>query len=785
MLTREKLWQQASGKDLWPLAWALAAACALTWLLPEEWTGQIGKHWILGGWILVVLASFLIRHKKLAVIPLAAVLVWGTFGNLRQRALWEAKLPSDVQVLEGSIDDLWTPQGDQLISAFEISSPPALKGNRWRISLPWPSDQERVPPPLPGTPVRLRAELRHVDPAPRFLVERPLWRARSDRSPRRIHLASALQLEILGAPKPSLLLRLQCFVRARFEALPLIDPTARDLWGALALGISPVHEETTSAFAESGTLHILIVSGLQVTLVMAAVLALLRRLLGRGGSLGAVVAGIAYAAVVGFSAPVWRGLFMGLAWAMGGASGWKLPPVLGLHLALLLWLLGHPAAGCEPGFLLAWWALLALLWGSEPLAGLMAPMLGKYALTAARFLSPWLATLPLLALFHGGIPLWGAVANVVVLPLVALLTPVCLFLTLVPVPGLVQGIGLLLAWTGASLVPFFAHITPMATAQLWPWILLILGWLGLAHRQSLMRRTRAWIAVLLAATGILLATAGIGRKAATLSLEAMDIGQGDALLLRIPDGNATLIDAGPAPWAARRIARILSRRGVTEPLHLVLTHPHGDHAGGWATLSRLRPFASVALPSMADAEDPWAAFRPARDHTRGTLHRGDEWSAGNADFSVRWPPKPFELPDANMVSAVLRVRWQDRELWLMGDALQSQERDLLELGDPGPEALHRFLKVGHHGSRSASDPGWIKALAPDAAIITAGRRNRFGHPHDETMEILQQAMVSTFITGDERGVRMEAVKGGWEIENGGGRRDFIPFQARPKPLIPQ
>lgn len=773
------------------MAWALAAACALPWLLPEDWTGHIGKPWIIGGWVLVVLTSLLIRHRRLAVIPLAAVLVWGTFGNLRQRALWEAKLPADVQVLEGSIDAPWSLQRDQLTSELEISSPPALKGYKWHLSIPWPSDQERIPPPLPGTPVRLLAELRPVDPAPRFLVERPLWRARSDRTPRRIHLASALQFEILGASKPSPLLRLQSFVRARFEALPLTDPIARDLWGALALGISPVHEETTSAFAESGTLHILIVSGLQVTLVMAAVQALLRRLLGRGGSVGAVVAGIAYAAVVGFSAPVWRGLFMGLAWAMGGASGWKLPPVLGLHLALLLWLLGHPAAGCEPGFLLAWWALLALIWGSEPLAGLMAPLLGKHALTAARFISPWLATLPLLALFHGGVPLWGAAANVVVLPLVALLTPVCLFLTLVQVPGLVQGIGILLAWTGGFLVPFFAHITPMATAQLWPWILLILGWLGLAHSQSQMRRTRTWILALLAASAALLITGGIGRKATTLSLEAMDIGQGDALLLRVPGGDATLMDTGPAPWAARRIARVLSRRGVTEPLHLVITHPHGDHAGGWGTLSRLRPFASVALPATADVDDPWAVFRPTGDRTQGTLHRGDEWTIGKAgkpgkaDVSVRWPPKPFDLPDANMVSTVLRVRWQDREIWLMGDALQIQERDLMDLGDPGPGSFHRFLKVGHHGSRSASAPEWVKLLSPDAAVITAGRRNRFGHPHEETMEVLHQAMVSTFITGAERGVRMEVVEGGWEMESGTGGRTLIPFQAHPRPAAHQ
>lgn len=415
----------------------------------------------------------------------------------------------------------------------------------------------------------------------------------------------------------------------------------------------------------------------------------------------------------------------------------------------------------------------------------MAPLLGKHALVAARFTSPWLATLPLLALFHGGVPLWGAVANVVVLPLVALLTPVCLFLTLLPVPGLIQGIGILLAWTGGFLVPFFAHVTPMATAHLWPWILLILGWLGLAHKQSQMRRTRAWVVALLAASAAMLITGGTGLKATALSLEAMDIGQGDALLLRVPEGDATLIDTGPAPWAARRIARVLSRRGVTEPLHLVITHPHGDHAGGWATLSRLRPFASVALPVMADADDPWAVFRPTGDPTRGSLHRGHGWDIGKADVSVRWPPKPFDLPDANMVSTVLRVRWQDRELWLMGDALQMQERDLMDLGEPGQGPLHRFLKVGHHGSRSASDPEWIKSLSPDAVIITAGRRNRFGHPHEEVMEGLHQAMVSTFITGAERGVRMEVVKDGWEMESGSGRQTFIPFQARPRPAAHQ
>ena len=84
-----------------------------------------------------------------------------------------------------------------------------------------------------------------------------------------------------------------------------------------------------------------------------------------------------------------------------------------------------------------------------------------------------------------------------------------------------------------------------------------------------------------------------------LQVHFIDVGQGDALILRVPGGSATVIDTGPSPWAARRIARVLSRRGIREPVNLVVTHPHGDHAGGWATLARLWPFESTFIPDTA------------------------------------------------------------------------------------------------------------------------------------------------------------------------------------------
>ncbi|HEX9011300.1 MAG TPA: ComEC/Rec2 family competence protein [Holophagaceae bacterium] len=764
------MWQRLSGASLWPLAWALAAACALPWLLPERWDGTVGAWTLALGGFGLALSLLLVRSRHWAVIPLSAILVALTFLGLQRQARWESALPIGFQALEGRIDAPWTLQGERLATRLVVVSPASLRG--LALPLTVPADGEQAPP-APGTRVRLRAELRPVAPAPVFLAERPLWRARSDEAPRRIHLASTQLLEPAGPPSPGWLLRLQVFVRRRFEALPL-DPTAKDLWGALALGIPPADEAHFSVFAESGTIHILVVSGLQVTLVMVAVEALLRRLRARGASAGSILAGLLYCGLVGFSAPVWRGLFMGVAWALGRTSGWKLPPVAGLHLALLLWLLGHPAAGAEPGFLLAWWALLGLLWGADPLAGLVAPLLGRWALPFARLAAPWLSTMPLLALLHGGAPRWGILANLLVLPLVAFLTPICLLLILLPLPGLTPAAAAVLAWMGDRLVPALTGIAPLATGILWPWIALALGWLALAHRQGLHRRSRALAVALVAGSLILLGTRGTGRAPATLSLEALDVGQGDGLLLRVPGGDATVVDTGPLPWSGRRLVRALSRRGVREPVHLVLTHAHSDHAGGWATLARLWPLASTSVPATSEDEDSWAPYAPARYEAAGLL-RGDAWRRGPAAFSVRWPPKPFALPDPNMVSLVLRVDWQDRQLWLMGDALAPQERDLLDLGDPGP-APHRLLKVGHHGSRNASDPAWITALDPEVAIIPAGLRNRFEHPHAETLGTLAGRGLRPWVTGPCGGVRVEAVPGGWRIATGDGRQAFTPVR---------
>lgn len=731
-------------------------------------------HWFKLGICLFAFSLLCFARLRTAWIGLISIILAVTFLGMRHQVLREHNLPDGLITFEGKISAPWINTGEHRSSRILLSQPVCCKGEELRLSLPLKGHQA----PDPGTPVRFRTTWIAGESVPRFLGERPVWRARNSSIPRRIFLRSADLMERLGDPKPSIVLRIRCFILKRFQSLNLTG-SAADLWGAMALGLPPAKEDVFSPFAESGTIHTLVVSGLQVTLVILLLEALWRRIFRRGSTLVAIMGGITYGVLVGLSAAVWRGLLMGMAWALGRKCGWKVPPVLNLHGTLLVWLIFHPSSGADPGFLLAWFAILSIYWAAEPLAGLWSPLLGGRSLWLARFAAPWLATMPLLALFHGGAPIYGVLANMLVLPIVAVLTPVCLILTLLPIHWAAQFVGFFLNWTGEWLVPRFAAIQPLATGVLFPWFALLAGWLLLAYFQAHFRKTRALTIAITGLSLALLFTRGTGRSPGTFQLEAVDIGQGDALIIRQPGGEATMIDTGPSPWSARRLVRVLSRRGVREKLHLVITHPHSDHAQGFATLARLWRVESLTLPEVARPNVKWSLFiSPGQLRDANQARRHDKWIRSESSFEVLWPPKPFELRDANMVSLVLRVRWRDRAIFLMGDALGIQEEDILDLesqnGDFNPASdagsKHNLLKAGHHGSSSSSSLEWVRHVNPDLVIFTAAKINRFDFPAKATLKRFQDCGVSKMYTvGCSKGVLISASASGWNVDEGIGQ----------------
>jgi competence protein ComEC len=263
-----------------------------------------------------------------------------------------------------------------------------------------------------------------------------------------------------------------------------------------------------------------------------------------------------------------------------------------------------------------------------------------------------------------------------------------------------------------------------------------------------------------------------------VEVHVLDVGQGDALALRSPRGRWVVVDAGGA-WRAGDAGRTtvvpyIARRGG-EVAAFVLSHPHTDHVGGAAAvIAALEPARYYDAAFAGAAERYLASLRAARG-------AGSAWTRVRPDDSVAvdgmWltflgPDSAWtaELADANDASVVLRVRYGDVRLLFMGDAEAAEEQWLLSRSASALQA--DVIKVGHHGSRTSSTPGFLDAVRPRVAIVSVGALNRFGHPSPEVVldyvrrgaQVLRTDQLGTFvIRTDGRRLFAEAADSRWEV----------------------
>ncbi len=241
-----------------------------------------------------------------------------------------------------------------------------------------------------------------------------------------------------------------------------------------------------------------------------------------------------------------------------------------------------------------------------------------------------------------------------------------------------------------------------------------------------------------------------------MEVEAIDVGQGDSLLLITPAGKTLLVDAGGfggAPNVVHNfdigeqvVSPALWARGISHLDAVVLTHAHGDHMGGMAAV--LRNFRPKEMWVGANPPSPEydALLREAarlgvvvRQHVAG-----ESFEFGGADVAVLAPEREYRpgAQAANDDSLVLHVAYGQTSVLLEGDAEFPSEMHML--GQRGLSST--LLKVGHHGSATSTSPEFLSAVAPQFAIISAGRHNSYGHPRLGTLEKLGDARVATYRT---------------------------------------
>jgi competence protein ComEC len=230
-----------------------------------------------------------------------------------------------------------------------------------------------------------------------------------------------------------------------------------------------------------------------------------------------------------------------------------------------------------------------------------------------------------------------------------------------------------------------------------------------------------------------------------------DVGQGDAILIEAPNKQGTLlIDTGGRifgtsrqPPATRVIVNYLYARGYTHLDTLVLTHADADHVGDAAALTRQFPVQLLVTTPLAADHPLIQAAKAGRVTTSRAVLGGATLSVGPIALQVV-APKAATAVEKNADSLVLYGKIGDGRWLFTGDADAGVEtRELI------PQHLAvDYLKVAHHGSRTATTPDLIAQWQLRAAFISAGSGNRYGHPHPETLQTLASAGVPWWVTAD-------------------------------------
>jgi len=206
-----------------------------------------------------------------------------------------------------------------------------------------------------------------------------------------------------------------------------------------------------------------------------------------------------------------------------------------------------------------------------------------------------------------------------------------------------------------------------------------------------------------------------------LEISFLDVGQGDAVLLRSPEGKAALIDAGPG----ERIVELLEKAGVQELELVVATHAHADHIGGMASVLRSFPVKSFMDNGVPHTTNNYLSLLRMLEDSQVTYlaHEEGVIQLGSVRIVILPPP---EVPsdDLNESSIGILVEYGDFRALLTGDS--------------GPLALNRWLghgvpkvtvlKAPHHGARDGVTPGWLAATRPEVVVVSCGKDNPYGHP---------------------------------------------------------
>jgi competence protein ComEC len=555
-------------------------------------------------------------------------------------------------------------------------------------------------------------------------------------------------------------------INDRLSALA-IKPEHIALLKALTIGFG---NELTQAqwdiFRETGTTHLVVISGSHIALIAGLVYGVVLRLWAMTGVLtrspqqvaavAAVIAGIVYAGLAGFSVPTQRAVVM-LAVLMLGII-WQRPvrPFHALALALLAVLVYDPLAVLSPGFWLSYLAVAVIVYALNGRLGKLG--FWREMLRINVYTSFGLA--PLLLFFFQQVSVCAPLANGLAVPVISfVLVPLALLATLLlfvyaplgialmaVLDSGLQGLMLALSW--------FAKL-PVATVNYpqpsgWALGLAVPGLLWLLAPRGIPAR---YLGLVMLLPLCFPDTPKLPNGAMKLTL--LDVGQGLAVVVQTA-GHTLVYDTGakysPQSDSGQQIVLpFLRQQGVTRLDSLIISHGDNDHIGGAASVLQAMPTDKV-LTSVPEQ---------LIDYAPVTCNAGQSWQWDEVSFTVLSPP-PTAFASDNNNSCVVKITSRYGSVLLTGDI--EAEAEIWLLKTYREQLRADVLIAPHHGSKTSSTYSFLQTVLPDTVLIPAGFHSPFGHPHAKILQRYRELGVQWLNTAEAGAITLVYSQDGRQLE---------------------